>query len=292
MAIELPVFVEESFTPHWVEDQPAEVYHADSTAVSSGRLKRVLKSPHNFYSAFMQAEEDEEAQQPQHLRFGQAFHMAVLEPKKFFKQYIKIPEFKGEGSKAAKAEWFAAQPKSAVLVTEKEMIMLEGMVNSVLSYQDACNLLKHGQAEISGYYRDPDTGLKCKFRPDFMNFELLTMVDVKTTRDASAKGFADSVLRYRYDLQIAMYCLGVEQVIGKPPHFPIWLAIEKTPPYEVAVYIVEQQTLEVGLITYRDCMVKVSEALTSGKWPKMQNGMEFNGLPSWYLKRLKEGTYV
>lgn len=283
MAIQLPEFVGPSFEAHWREGQLSSDYHADNSAVSSTRLKRILKSPANFYSTFIQDEEDELTRSDS-LRFGSAFHLAILEPKLFFKSYVKMPEFKGVGSQAAKAEWLGAQPKGTVLVTEKEMIMLEGMVNSVLSHRDASALLKHGQAEVSGYYRDPETGIKCRFRPDFINFELLTLIDVKTTTDASAEAFSRTIWNYRYDIQMAMYCTGTEQILGKWPHYPIFLAVEKAPPYEVAVYVADELVLNVGRESYRECMRRVAECLKLNKWPAMQTSLQPISLPAWALR--------
>jgi len=86
------------------------------------------------------------------------------------------------------------------------------------------------------------------------------IVDIKTTDDASPRGFAYSVRKYRYHVQAAMYLDGVMATGTKPEAF-ILIAIEKAPPYLCAVYYLTDSDIEAGreaykqdVETYRRCM--------------------------------------
>lgn len=292
MSVVLPKFAPDGFAGSWVEDLPSETYHSDKTFVSSTDLKRIQKSPYTFYQAMADHSSEEEDRDPTDaLRLGEIFHLAVLEPKKFFARYVKMPEFKGVGMKAAKAEWHQAQAPDSVIVTEKEFLQIEGMVNSVLSHRDACALLKHGSAEISGYYRDPLTGIQCKFRPDFMNFDLMTLIDVKTTRDCSQNAFSRCIWQYRYDIQMAHYMTGVESLTGKQVDFPIFICIEKIPPYECALWVADEVVVHTGQQERARLMQILKECLDSESWPKYQKELQKISLPTWATKESPLAEY-
>jgi len=271
----------DDFKPHWRFDLTNEEYHADKTAVSSTGLKKILKSPLSFYSSHVLGIREEETDA---FRFGSAFHMALLEPKEFAKSFIVAPEFKGLGSVAAKKEWRENQKKDAVILKEKEYADLIEMINSVERHPFACSILKNGRSEVSGYFTDPVTGIKCRIRPDFMHLGEGVLLDVKTTTDVESKKFSRTLWEYRYDFQMAFYSLGMELITGKPVRYPLYLAIEKKHPFECAVYSVDDIVLQKGKSDYDIAMKKLKECIESRSWLGYQNKIETISLPYYALK--------
>ena len=102
------------------------------------------------------------------------------------------------------------------------------MAAAVRSHQAAAELLRDGQAEQSFWWDDADTGLRCKCRPDWLNGA--TVIDLKTTTDASPAGFAKSCATFRYHVQASHYLAGL------PAERFIFIAVEKVYPYAVGVY--------------------------------------------------------
>lgn len=277
------------FEATWIEQQDSEAYHADKTAVSSSVLKTILKSPASFYSQFLEGKEETNDA----FRLGSAVHMALLEPKKFFHYYLKQPDFGDQRSsknREKKEEWMKAQAPKAIILNEAEYIRIEGMINSVMKHPDASNLLKGGQPEISGYYCDPETNIKCRIKPDFINFDLMMMIDVKTTQDCTRDAFIRSILKYQYDFQLAMYGEGTRLITGQSVNHFIFLAIEKDPPYEVGVYLCEESILNKGRNDYRRALDLLSDCLEKNHWPGYQASFESLGLPGWAIKSLGEIT--
>ncbi len=84
-----------------------------------------------------------------------------------------------------------------------------------------------GKAEQSYFWTDKETGLGCKCRPDYMFDDGSTIVDLKTTTDASLKGFSRSVCNFRYHVQAGFYLHGIEQSTGVRPDRFIFVAIER-----------------------------------------------------------------
>ncbi len=269
------------FVNHWRPEQPAEEYHADLTAVGSGRLKVMLQSAAKFR---WMCDNPKTAATSDAMKFGSLVHQAILEPNLFNKNYVVAPDFGDQRTKAnreAKIEWMAGLSPSVTVCSEEELDHLKGMMDSLVRHDDAYALLKHGRSEISGYYRDPETGVKCRFRPDFLPDGLSALVDVKTTRDCTLDAFSRAIWNFRYDFQIAMYCEGVKQITGRRPEDAIFIAIEKTPPYEIAVYVADDALLERGMSDYRKCLRRLAECLKSSDWKGYQSGLRTIGLPSW-----------
>lgn len=279
----LPRIVSADFQPYWDETLSNEEYHSDKTAVSSTSLKKILKSPASFYSAYL----DSGHEQSEAMRLGSMIHLALLEPKKFFSNYVKEPKFgdlRSTVNRKAKEEWLLQlkqENPNAVALSEEEYIRVEGILNSVNAHRDASALLKYGQTEITGYFRDPATGIKCKIRPDLVNFELMTLLDVKTTIDCTQESFSKSIWNYRYDFQMAFYCHGIECITGRPPNYCIYLAVEKQPPYEVGLWVVDDLLLKKGMEDCRMALDKLAQCLHKNEWPAYQNSLETISLPHW-----------
>ena len=279
----LPEIVSPDFLAHWAETLDNDEYHSDKTAVSSTVLKLFDKSAASVLCYYMTRDEGED--EPEHFRLGRAIHVASLEPKKFIEFVVQQPEFKGTGSRREKAEWTAAQKKESIILSQKEFLQIEGMVNSVLQYPDAVALMNHGVPEISGYYRDKETGIKCKIRPDLWDEKNEVLLDVKSCVDCSPYAFSKRIYEYKYHLSMAMYAEGIYQITGKRPETWVFLAIEKKPPYECAIYICKEKMMKKGYEDYNFSMQKLKLCLETNQWPRRQDGMEELDLPEYVYKK-------
>ncbi len=279
----IPQIVGEEFENVWIDGEDSDEYHADHTAVGSSKLRQILKSPAAFLAKPPESQAD-------HFNFGSMFHMALLEPEKFYKTYIILPDFgdlRSPKNRKERDDWKAVLPPGTETYSEDEFRRMEGMLTSVTKHRDASILLKTGMAEVSGYYRDPETGIKCKIKPDFLNLDLMAMIDVKTTQDCSAEEFAKTIWKYRYDIQMAMYCDGVQHLTKRPVHFPIFMVVEKNYP----LYNCDGDSngpgipiLTTGMDGYRNCLKVLHECLTTNKWPNYQKSIQNIYLPQWVLK--------
>lgn len=274
--------VSETFTPHWVVDLSNEAYHGDKTAVSSTALRKILKSPASFYSSWNSPPEP----MSDAMRLGSIFHMALLEPELFQKLYVLQPNFgdlRSPLTRKKRDEWRSELLPGAVTLTEDEYARIQGMIESVLRRPDICRLLKDSSPEISGFFRDPDTGIKCKIRPDLFSEDYMALIDVKTTLDCTAESFSKSIFKYRYDIQAKMYCEGIHLITGQPVKYPIYLAVESKPPYECALYLADDPMLLKAEASYRYCLNRLYECLTNNNWPSYQDSIQPISLPSWAL---------
>ncbi len=277
----LPLILNE-FTPHWNETLSIEEYHADKTAVSSSGLRNILKSPFAFHESHTGNIEHEDSPA---FRLGHAAHMAILEPDKFDKTHVIIPEFSGTGSVKARQQWKDSLLPGALALKPEEYETVVKMVEGVWRHKAAKNILRRGQVEFSGYYRDELTGIKCRIRPDFLRLgNKVALLDVKTTVDISKSSFSRSCANYNYGFQMAQYIEGIRLITGKNVDYPLFLAVEKKAPFECALYQADEEMIAIGLRDYRRALDLLKRCLDNNSWPGIQSGgIETIGLPKWAL---------
>lgn len=183
------------------------------------------------------------------------------------------------------AEWLTNNGTRTVL-TQEQWDMLHGMRDAVMSHPAAGALLSKlpGQAELSVYWNDSETGALCRCRPDYWRQDDL-LVDLKTTEDASPEGFSKSIANYRYDVQAAYYLDGVNQATGRKPRQFVFIAVEKKPPYAVGVYTLDAETLMLGRAQYQADLLKYSVCLANDNWPGYGDKIQKISMPTWHANK-------
>jgi exodeoxyribonuclease VIII len=212
------------------------------------------------------------------LRFGSIAHTAILERDKFLERFLIEPEFKGTGSKKAKEDWRATVPAGAIVLDAEEMEIIAGMIRSLTEYEPAFSLLKKGVPEVSLYWTDEESGLPCKARPDYIT-EDGWIVNLKTARDASYRKFRWAIRDYSYHIQAAHYSAGYRAVYGKEPLGYVMLPIEKVAPYECAVYVADQFTMEKGEMDVKKALARYKQCVAENLWPGIQEEAQNISLP-------------
>ena len=150
--------------------------------------------------------------------------------------------------------------------------------------------------EASIFTRDPQTGVLCKIRPDYMVEPCQALpngllVDGKSCEDASPAGFARAVWNYDYGLQAAWYVDHFWQHYrtAEPPGF-IWMAQEKDPPQATAFYSASADILNHGRQHYRRLLDIYAECLKAGVWPGYPPQVRPLELPVWAQKQMQEAA--
>jgi hypothetical protein len=245
-------------------------YHADP-AVSASHLHAVAASPYHYWARFLDPNRPPSLQTAA-MKLGSLTHCAVLEPDELSSRYgICLPRNTKAG-KEMEGEMIAAGIEA---VTASEMEQAMAMAGSVRSHQAAAALLRDGKAEQSFWWDDTPTGLRCKCRPDWYTGN--TIVDLKTTTDASPKGFARSVAQWRYHVQQNHYLAGTfaERFV--------FIAVEKTYPYAVGVYELDEAAALYGETERRNNLQTIADCRAISEWPGYGNTIQPLSLPAWAL---------
>jgi len=283
------------FINHWSETITDEQYHADKTALGSSQIRQANRSLKEFHRNYMGAPDKETKE----MILGRRIHMAILEPERFKKHYVVEPVFEGRTAKGEwttsanckevkekRSQWLADIDPGAVIVTQKELDIITGIAQAINEYDDAIELVKGAKPEVTGYYRDPQTGLKIKIRPDLMllgNIALVT--DLKSTVDARDIKFGNAVFGddKRYDIQLFTYAEGIFQITGKEVPQVHIIAVEKEPPYECAVYFFLREDLAQAEQDYRSALMRIRTAIDHDQWPQRQRVMSRIYTPKWFI---------
>lgn len=206
-----------------------------------------------------------------HFDFGKANHMAIFQPDEFEKKVVRGPEDR-RGNKWKDAEEVAILDKKLLLtapdydatLTIRDTIHANAWVNSIITGGKP-------EVEYSGYWKDPETGLLLRNRPDLYRRDLGVIVDGKSTRSAHPDAFARSVISYGYHRQEFTYTDG-HRALGNTVDAFVFLTWESTPPYLFAVYELPPKIVEDGRIDILKARATVAACEKSGRWPGYDAG--------------------
>lgn len=258
---------------------PDAVYHQRRKGVvSKSALDVFARSPAHYLAWLTEPDEDTPA-----LAFGRAFHCAVLEPERFAREYAAQPDFgdlRTKAARAERAEWVEAHPGvRAISADDAERIA--GMTAAIMRHPVASRLLVGAEREVALSWEDNLSGLRCKSRTDAWRPDLATILDLKSTEDASPAEFARSVDKYRYDVQDALYRMGMRAAAGIDVAHFVLCAVEKQKPHDTVCYQLDEAAIVAGGNTARVEMMRFAECVRTDKWPGYSDRLETLSLPRW-----------
>jgi len=233
------------------------------------------------------------------MKFGSAYHNWVLEPDTFWDNYATRPaELERPSKSQIKAKkpaektvkqieaWnkFTASIQGKDILKEEEVEQIRSMYHVLKEHPMASKLLFHKavHTEKAMFWKDPLTNIPCRGKIDLVR-EGHILVDLKTTKDASPRGFVKSVANYRYHVQAASYSGGYRQITGEYVKAFVFVAQEKTPPYVVATYTLSAESLLEGEIQYNKNLATYTECMLAEKWPAYSDDIEELNLPGWAM---------
>lgn len=263
-------------------------YHA-LPSLSKSQLDDLDKSAHIFFQRHRNTNRPPRPVPTPAMLLGTMLHTAVLEPDRFASAYVVGPKFdrRTKDGKAAHAAFLESIPPGAELTDAETMLLCDGMRLSVGTIAPIAELLANGQAEVSAFWTDADTGIDCRCRPDWVHpvgDNGAILLDLKTTTDASPEGFAKAVVNWRYAKQAAYYSDGWELATGQKVHAFVFAAVEKEWPYAAAAYMLTDEDIEWGRRAYKRNLRTYLECSESGKWPGYSSDIQLLNLPAWAKK--------
>lgn len=264
------------------EDIPAAVYHRWRGASQSRLLTLRDKSP-----AHMKWEQEHPAEETPTFALGNAVHTAVLQPDIFSARYVRDVE--GDARTKAVKEKRAAlrqERPDAIILRATDFDVCLAIRDAVAAHPIAGALLD-GPAERSAVWTDPQTGVTCKARFDQKPNGIDTITDLKTTTDASATAFTRSIYRFGYYIQGAHYLSGAQTLELDARFFTI-IAVEKEPPWGVAVYHLRDDAIQAGADELRPLLETYARCEVTGHWPAYEAKAVEISLPPFAWQQIDE----
>lgn len=272
-----------------------DTHHADDAIGASG-LKLMARSPAHYWAAYRDPNRERREPTPA-MMLGTAWHAAIFEPEAFARDYVEIPEGLDRRTKEGKALWTELEQSGRQPLSAGDVQRIGAMVEAACAHPAVRVIFEQqGRAEVSMFWTDTATGLRCKIRPDYAVqpcklFPNGLIVDGKTTEDASASEFPRSAWNLDYHLQAAFYVDGFQRVLGTkaPPTF-LWICQEKAAPFATAVYSAADDLLAYGRKLYRPLLDRLAECERTGIWPGYPTTVAPLVLPTWAEKQVQEAV--
>lgn len=282
---------------------PEALYHARIPGVASKSVLDMYDRAPAVHDAWLKGAEGKTSEA---FAFGKAFHCAVLEPDVYRATYTVEPDFtfaepdfgdcRFKEAKAKRDAWREANGyKESLsardrwreanagkqLLEQADATAIAGMVRSIAAHPLASKmLLGDGVSELTVKWTDPATGIVCKSRADRYAKAFRLCVDLKSTDDARASVFAKSVANHGYHRQAAFYEDGFAAV-GEPLDGFVFVAVEKRPPYLVAIFNLEDEDVMDGRRENRAHLSMMAECIERGVYPGYPETIQTLSLPRW-----------
>lgn len=196
--------------------------------LSSSALKAFAKSP-NHYLQYVSGE----IEPTPAMTFGSAFHCFILEADEFEDRYAVAPQV-DRRTKAGKEVWnaFVEGVTGREVLTQQDMGLILDMEAAIRQHEPAQKLLK-GCVQFELMTDDKIAGVNFRGIADGLSSTFV--LDLKTCQDASPEAFERTAYQSFYHEQAAAY----QMLFGVDRFY--WIAVEKTAPYNVAVYMQSQE---------------------------------------------------
>lgn len=273
-------------------DMPAEQYHAVE-ALSATGLRVFARSPWHFHNRVP-------VKPTRPMLRGTLAHCAVLEPHAMEQRYVVTPadaprrptkaqwqaKKPSEESQAAMAWWedFQRKCEGREIIMAEEYEITQMQLRAIAADPDLAKTLRSGQAEVSVFWIDPQTGIYCKARPDWVHGlggAEVELLDLKSTADESPSGFGRAAARMKYHLQAVHYTEGFEIATGCDVSQFTFAAVTNTPPVLAVPYKLTDEIEAQAYDERRELLERFAWCRSEGKWPAYGQGVQLLDFPAW-----------
>lgn len=250
--------------------------------LSKSQLSDFMVSPENYYRLHRDPNRPLREETPS-MRIGTLTHCLTLEPDAFEERYAVGPDV----SRATKdwKQWDAMQAPHKVRIKPDEHAASLAQAQSLRAHTEISELLSSGRPEVSAFWRDEETGLLLRCRPDWLHetSDGWIILDVKTTSDkVSPSAFARTCATYGYGVQAALYSEGVEKATGKPVLAFLFGVVSTSYPYLSSCCMFDDDSLASAHKQYRAALTAYADCKEKGEWPGY-SGVQIIRLPAWAL---------
>ena len=259
-------------------------YHADLTRLTKSKLDVISEAPAKYKHFYIDGNPRKETKA---MFEGSASHRYLFEQHTMADHYFLfndsriVAEIGGARPRNTSRyqDWKSEQLEKNAGKLEIDIELLatvQGIHEAAQNNPDYMRLIEPGYQAEQILYGEID-GVPVKCRLDCHVESAHTIIDLKTTTDASERDFAWSCLKYRYHVQDALYSEIYRQNYGVTPRF-IFLAAEKTAPYLNELYELSEYDRERGTELYRADLQTYKRCKESGIWHGLTESTEVKTL--------------
>ena len=287
-------------TPGLYEGIGMEHYHGPveicpGPSISSSGLRTIEdKSPFHYWYDSPLNPDRPEREEKAHFVFGRLVHELLEKGEKCWPGWhITPPGFSDAHVKkweVAIAERDAAKLCGKACVPHGDAMKAMAMVAAVHAHPRASLMFKSGIFEPTLAWKDKETGIWLRVRPDYFPNLRKWIPDYKTTASAHPDDFAKSVVNFGYHMAAALYLDGIDELFGERPSGFMFVAQEKTEPFVTELFQLDEEAIGWGRVLNRRSLRRFAKCLEDDKWPTYGNDVNLVTLPDWTRRQLELRT--
>lgn len=250
-------------------------YHAHP-ALSASAAKVLLRSPARFQ---YQRTHAGRAGTPA-MDFGTLVHALTL---RSHDSRIAVLPYADWRTKDAQTQRDALVAAGRIPMLAKDVRRAIAVAKAVHAHPLAGPILSEGQAEVSMFWDDPDTGVRLRGRIDWLRDNAL--IDLKTTSNEGAEldTFGRQAARLDYPMSAAHYVAGVAAITGRTLPF-ITITVEVEEPHWITVAQYAEVDLAAGYDRMRAAIDEYARRTESGVWDDPIDAIPYIPVPEWYAR--------
>lgn len=271
-------------------DLPAVDYHAQHAWLSNSGAKLLLKPscPAKFKHTLEAGEEHK-----RHFDLGKVTHTLTLGDGD---EYVVVQaaavdktlyDARDYTTKSAQAHRDAIYASGKVPILRAELDLCVAMAEKVKAEPNAAALLSKGRPEVSLFWVDEATGVKCRARldwmPDAVEGRRLIVGDLKTAVSSEPDEFGRAAARFGYVRQNDWYLDGIRALGVDPDPAFLFIIVEKEPPHVVTVgQFTDPDDLRLAAGMNDAARRVYRRCLETDRWPGYVDGIADLTLPPWH----------
>jgi len=219
---------------------PMEVYHGqpcEGFSVSSSGLRTIYnQSLKHFWNGSSLNPEREDIEQTEFIVLGRAAHHLLLGEADFKNYFVVRPTEAPDGrawngNNKSCQTWLAERALEGLTVlTPAQVEQVKGMAKSLSEEPIVQGGILNGYIEVSMFWKDAETGIWLKSRPDVIPNASGDVADLKCVSDVSNDGISKSLGERGYNQQGALVREGMQEVLDlEMQHFTLVYVEQKKP---------------------------------------------------------------
>lgn len=271
---------------------PMEFYHGqptDGPSISSSGLRTIFtQSLKHYWDGSPLNPDRAEFTDTEFTILGRAAHHLLLGEADFSRFFVIRPDTiegeKWQGNKTICKKWLAEQELARLtVVTPAQMEQIRGMAAALAAEPIVQGGILNGYVEVSLFWKDAETGIWLKSRPDVVPNESGDTSDLKCVSDVSDDGISKALGDRGYHQQGALIGEAFREVLGmEMEHFSL-VYVEGKRPHSVRIDEPHPEEITQGYEENHAALRLFKRALDNGYWPGPKNVSGDGG----YIRRTK-----
>lgn len=254
---------------------PMEEYHGQLTvgpSVSSSGLRTIFnESPADYFdTSYLNPEKDDDEEKEAFI-LGRAAHHLLLGEDDFSTLFVMRPEKAPDGrdwngNNNTCKDWLKKQADAGrTVLTPLQIEKIRGMAKGLAKHPLIQAGIMNGQIEQTLVWKDKETGVWLKIRPDSIPNDSGDVCDLKTT---SMKGYDidNHASKLRYDMQAALVKWGLREVLKVEMQSFSLAFVRSKRPHIVDILTFHTEDIAQAETDLRVAINTFAHCLKTGEW--------------------------